>query len=427
MTKEKSTVPRLRFPGFTDAWKQRKLGEVGSTYTGLSGKTKDDFGHGDGRFVTYMNVFSNSVSSEDMLGLIEIDEKQNRVLWGDVFFTTSSETPEDVGLSSVWLGQADNIYLNSFCFGFRPKIKINPYYLAYMLRSPIVRRKIVFLAQGISRYNISKNKLMELEISLPALPEQEVIGSFFSDLDQLITLHQRKLDDVKELKKALLQKMFPKGNGNDFPELRFPKFTDAWKQRKLGEVADFSIKTNSLSRDKLSSYFYEVQNIHYGDILTKYDAILDVCNKELPSIIGSTISDFTDALLIEGDIVFADAAEDSTVGKAVEVRNFKGKNVVSGLHTIVARPKVSYAPYYLGYLINSTAYHNQILPLMQGTKVSSISKANLKSTIVVFPTLPEQEAIGNFFSDLDRLITLHQRQLDHLKLLKKALLQQMFI
>ncbi|HGK7332834.1 TPA: restriction endonuclease subunit S [Streptococcus suis] len=221
--------------------------------------------------------------------------------------------------------------------------------------------------------------------------------------------------------------MFPKGNGNDFPELRFPEFTDAWKQRKLGEVVDFSIKTNSLSRDKLSSYYYEVQNIHYGDILTKYDAILDVCNKELPSIIGSTISDFADALLIEGDIVFADAAEDSTVGKAVEVRNFKGKNVVSGLHTIVARPKVSYAPYYLGYLINSTAYHNQILPLMQGTKVSSISKANLKSTTVVFPTHPEQEAIGSFFSDLDQLITLHQRQLDHLKLLKKALLQQMFI
>ncbi|MGQ7660229.1 restriction endonuclease subunit S [Streptococcus suis] len=210
------------------------------------------------------------------------------------------------------------------------------------------------------------------------------------------------------------------------PRLRFPGFTDAWKQRKLGEVADFSIKTNSLSRDKLSSYFYEVQNIHYGDILTKYDAILDVCNKELPSIIGSTISDFADALLIEGDIVFADAAEDSTVGKAVEVRNFKGKNVVSGLHTIVARPKVSYAPYYLGYLINSTAYHNQILPLMQGTKVSSISKANLKSTTVVFPTHPEQEAIGSFFSNLDQLITLHQRKLDDVKELKKALLQKMF-
>ncbi|HEM5257539.1 TPA: restriction endonuclease subunit S, partial [Streptococcus suis] len=213
---------------------------------------------------------------------------------------------------------------------------------------------------------------------------------------------------------------------NNIPAYRFQGYTDAWKQRKLGEVADFSIKTNSLSRDKLSSYFYEVQNIHYGDILTKYDAILDVCNKELPSIIGSTISDFADDLLIEGDIVFADAAEDSTVGKAIEVRNFKGKNVVSGLHTIVARPKVSYAPYYLGYLINSTAYHNQILPLMQGTKVSSISKANLKSTTIVFPTLPEQEAIGSFFSDLDQLITLHQRKLDTLKEQKKTYLKLLF-
>lgn len=180
----------------------------------------------------------------------------------------------------------------------------------------------------------------------------------------------------------------------------------------MGEVADFSVKTNSLSRDKLSSYFYEVQNIHYGDILTKYDVILNVSNEELPSIIESKVSNFEDALLVEGDIVFADAAEDSTVGKAIEVRNLKGKNVVSGLHTIVARPKFSYAPYYLGYLINSTAYHNQILPLMQGTKVSSISKANLKLTTVAFPTLPEQEAIGSFFSDLDQLITLHQRKSD---------------
>ncbi|HFR3671607.1 TPA: restriction endonuclease subunit S [Streptococcus suis] len=213
---------------------------------------------------------------------------------------------------------------------------------------------------------------------------------------------------------------------NNIPAYRFQGYTDAWEQRKLGEVADFSVKTNSLSRDKLSSYFYEVQNIHYGDILTKYDVILNVSNEELPSIIESKVSNFEDALLVEGDIVFADAAEDSTVGKAIEVRNLKGKNVVSGLHTIVARPKFSYAPYYLGYLINSTAYHNQILPLMQGTKVSSISKANLKLTTVAFPTLPEQEAIGSFFSDLDQLITLHQRKLDTLKEQKKTYLKLLF-
>ncbi len=329
---------------------------------------------------------------------------------GDILITSANGSSRLVGKHSIIKGLPSNSAIHGG-FMLLASSKVPCFLNAFM--SSIWYHKFIglYVAGGNGAIgNLNKSDLDEQIVLVPTLPEQAAIGSFFSDLDQLITLHQRKLDDVKELKKALLQKMFPKGNGNDFPELRFPEFTDAWKQRKLGEVADFSIKTNSLSRDKLSSYYYEVQNIHYGDILTKYDAILDVCNKELPSIIGSTISDFADALLIEGDIVFADAAEDSTVGKAVEVRNFKGKNVVSGLHTIVARPKVPYAPYYLGYLINSTAYHNQILPLMQGTKVSSISKANLKSTTVVFPTLPEQEAIGSFFSDLDQLITLHQRK-----------------
>ncbi|HFI0187120.1 TPA: restriction endonuclease subunit S [Streptococcus suis] len=427
MTKEKSTVPRLRFPGFTDAWKQRKLGEVAISFDyGLnSAATEYD---GENKYLRITDIdddsrefnISNLTSPE--INLFGLDEY--RLSIGDILF---ARTGASVGKSYIYRSVDGKVYFAGFLIRVKIKDTFNPDFVFQNTLTSNYERFISITSMRSGQPGVNAQEYSNYEIMFPTLSEQEAIGSFFSDLDQLITLHQRKLDDVKELKKALLQKMFPKGNGNDFPELRFPEFTDAWKQRKLGEVADFSIKTNSLSRDKLSSYFYEVQNIHYGDILTKYDAILDVCNKELPSIIGSTISDFADALLIEGDIVFADAAEDSTVGKAVEVRNFKGKNVVSGLHTIVARPKVSYAPYYLGYLINSTAYHNQILPLMQGTKVSSISKANLKSTIVVFPTLPEQEAIGSFFSDLDQLITLHQRQLDYLKLLKKALLQQMFI
>ncbi|HEM3725352.1 TPA: restriction endonuclease subunit S [Streptococcus suis] len=193
----------LSFPRYTSplriwklknehAWELRPLGEIGNTYTGLSGKTKDDFGHGDGRFVTYMNVFSNPISLPEMVEAVEIDESQNTVRYGDVLFTTSSETPEEVGMSSVWLGNTENTYLNSFCFGFRPVKKVNPYYLAYLLRSSGMRRKISFLAQGISRYNISKTKMMELEISIPNANEQKAIGSFFSTLDRQITLHQRK-------------------------------------------------------------------------------------------------------------------------------------------------------------------------------------------------------------------------------------------
>ena len=107
---EKAKVPSIRFKGFTDAWEQRKLGEVGSTYTGLSGKSKIDFGHGEGRYITYMNVFTNAISSPKMVEHIEIDSKQNEVKAGDVFFTTSSETPEEVGMSSVMLENRPNTY-----------------------------------------------------------------------------------------------------------------------------------------------------------------------------------------------------------------------------------------------------------------------------------------------------------------------------
>lgn len=190
--KKNTAIPAIRFKGFTAPWEQRKLGEIGQTYTGLSGKTKDDFGHGQARFVTYMNVFSNPISSPEMTEPIEIDPKQNEVEVGDVFFTTSSETPEEVGMSSVLLEKQGTTYLNSFCFGFRPSEKIDHHYLAYMLRSEEVREKIILLAQGISRYNISKNKVMEIAVSFPLPDEQRQIGQYFQQLDTLITLHQRK-------------------------------------------------------------------------------------------------------------------------------------------------------------------------------------------------------------------------------------------
>ena len=184
------------------------MGEIGETYTGLSGKNKADFGHGKASFVTYMNVYLNPIAKSNQVEAVEIDNKQNQVKAGDVFFTTSSETPEEVAMSSVWLDNKENIYLNSFCFGYRPSIKINSYFLAQILRAPNFRKKAIFLAQGISRYNISKNKVMNIKISLPKFDEQTKIGVFFNKIDELITLHQRKVQALQKLKKALLQQMF---------------------------------------------------------------------------------------------------------------------------------------------------------------------------------------------------------------------------
>ena len=191
-------VPEIRFDGFTYDWEQRKLGDMGSTFTGLSGKTKEDFGHGDAQFITYMNVFSNPVANLEMTEAVEIDAKQNRVKKGDVFFTTSSETPEEVGMSCVMPENKDNIYLNSFCFGYRPTEKFDLDYLAYVLRADSFRKEMKFLAQGISRYNISKNKVMEVSIPIPNLEEQTMVGRYFSTLDHLITLHQRQTDFYKK-------------------------------------------------------------------------------------------------------------------------------------------------------------------------------------------------------------------------------------
>ena len=224
-----SRVPRIRFKGFKEDWEQRKLGEIGNTYSGLSGKTKDDFGHGQASFITYMNVYSNPVSRCDMVEPIEIDNRQNEVEIGDVFFTTSSETPEEVGMTSVLTEKKGIIYLNSFCFGFRPFEKIDKYYLAYMLRSKNTREKIVLLAQGISRYNISKNKAMEIFIELPSLDEQVLIGKNFQLIDHLITLHQRKLEKLKIIKKSMLENLFPQ-NGEKTPKIRFSGFTKDWER-----------------------------------------------------------------------------------------------------------------------------------------------------------------------------------------------------
>ena len=191
-------IPKIRFDGFTYDWEQRKLGDMGSTFTGLSGKTKENFGHGDAQFITYMNVFSNPVANLEMTEAVEIDAKQNCVKKGDVFFTTSSETPEEVGMSCVMPENKDNIYLNSFCFGYRPTEKFDLDYLAYVLRADSFRQEMTFLAQGISRYNISKNKVMEVSIPIPNLEEQTMVGRYFSNLDHLITLHQRQTDFYKK-------------------------------------------------------------------------------------------------------------------------------------------------------------------------------------------------------------------------------------
>ena len=211
------------------------------------------------------------------------------------------------------------------------------------------------------------------------------------------------------------------------PELRFKGFTDDWEERKFDECFNFPVSTNSLSRALLNYDEGDIKSVHYGDILIKYPAILNIKNDKIPYITGGKLEKYKSSLLENGDLIFADAAEDETVGKAVEVNGLTEENLVAGLHTIVARPKDKKAEFFLGYYINSNTYHRQLLRLIQGSKVSSISKGNLQKTLVSFPKdFEEQQKIGSFFKQLDETIALHQRKLDLLKEQKKGFLQKMF-
>ncbi|MFR9240899.1 MAG: restriction endonuclease subunit S [Clostridium baratii] len=193
-------------------WKYEKLGNLGETYSGLYGKTKENFGFGSGKYITYMNVFTNIRTDINMIDLVDIkeNENQNKVLKGDILFTTSSETPKEVGMASVCDKEIENLYLNSFCFGFRLydfKV-INFEFMAYFLRSPKIRRKISILAQGSTRYNLSKIELMKTKIRIPCLEEQTKIANFLSNIDNIIEKENKKLEDLKLWKKGLLQQMF---------------------------------------------------------------------------------------------------------------------------------------------------------------------------------------------------------------------------
>ena len=211
------------------------------------------------------------------------------------------------------------------------------------------------------------------------------------------------------------------------PKIRFKGFTKDWEQRKLGEVL-ISLQNNTLSRADLSNETGIAKNVHYGDVLIKFGDVLNVSREQLPMIKDEMILDkYKASFLQNGDVIIADTAEDTTVGKCSEIAGLRDEVVLSGLHTIPYRPVEKFATGYLGYYLNSDAYHDQLIPLMQGIKVTSISKSAMKDTDIVYPKSTEEQAmIGSYFQSLDHLITLHQRKCEQTKKLKKYMLQKMF-
>ena len=199
---------KKRLPGFSEEWKEVKLGSLGKTYNGLTGKTKEDFGEGK-PFITYMNIFSNpkiNISNFEYVKM-GVNENQNKAIYGDIFFTVSSETPNEVGMASVLLDEINDLYLNSFCFGFRLNDFKNllPEFSSYLFRNDLFRKDVYKLAQGSTRFNLSKLELMKIKIKLPSLSEQTAIAEILTIADRELQLQKEKLVQLQTQKKGLMQ------------------------------------------------------------------------------------------------------------------------------------------------------------------------------------------------------------------------------
>lgn len=317
-------------------------------------------------------------------------------------------------------------YATSQDFLSLSNLKVDPWFGVYSLY--VLIQKEINNIQGTSIKGMTKSDLLSKNIHIPfALDEQTKIGNFFKQLDDTIALHQRKSTLLKQLKQTYLKQIFPQ-NKENIPALRFAGFSEPWKQHKFDEVFSH-VQNNSLSRADLNYNGGYAMNIHYGDILIRFGEYLDVSKCKLPMIANKQLVEkYKASFLKDGDIVIADAAEDETVGKCSELRGIEDANILAGLHTIPSRPNWTFAPGYLGYYMNSSAFHDQLLPLIQGTKISSISKSALKKTDIKYPYgKDEQTKIGNLFKQLDDSISLHQSKLEKLTDLKQVLLAKMFV
>lgn len=408
-------IPELRFSNFYNEWQEKKLGDLGKTYTGLSGKTKNDFGFGDSHFITYMNVFKNNIAKFEMTEKVKIsnNEKQNKVNYGDIFFTTSSEVPQEVGMTSIWLFKTNNVYLNSFCFGFRITINnVLPIFLARYLRSENIRKKITILAQGSTRFNLSKKEVMKLSINFPEINEQQKIGDFFSKLDRQIELEEKKLELLEQQKRGYMQKIFSQelrfkdDNGNKYPN---------WETKKLSSIATIirgltykpsDIRQNGVRVLRSSNILNDKFHIYKDDVFVDKNIV------KIP-------------LASEDDILITAAnGSPKLVGKHALIKDLKQDSVAGGFMYLL---KSEYAKF-IQIWMNSKEYKKIITKVQGGNgSIGNLSRKDLENGIITIPCLEEQKKIGIFFSEIDKCFETLEQKIKILKQRKKGLLQKMFV
>lgn len=402
---EPKKTPEIRFTGFTDDWEQRKVSEYANFFTGNGLNWNDISDDGEQECILYGNLYTDYGMITENIVYRTNTEIKNPVYseYGDVLIPASDTTP--TGLARATSLEKSGVLLGGDINIIRPNKGINGSCLSLALNAN--RKELIRLIKGTTVRHIHNSEIKDIVICLPKLETEQVrISSYFKRLDHLITLHQRKLDKLGKIKKAMLDKMFPKNN-EKVPEIRFKEFTDDWEQRKFGDIGTVSmckrIFKNETS-DKGEIPFYKI-----GTFGGEPDAYI---SRELFEEYKGKFS-----YPNKGDILLSASG---TIGRIVEYDGeeayFQDSNIV--------------------WLSHDESVCNKFLKVLypiirwdgiEGSTIQRLYNDNFLKTRFMMPSVEEQEKIGEYFSRLDNLITLHQRKLDKLIVIKKALLLKMFV
>jgi len=368
------------------------LGEIGSFYGGLTGKSKKDFGNGNAKFITYMNVYSNPALDLSVTDTVQMagSEKQNKIQYADVLFTGSSETPEESGMTSVVTEEVnDDYYLNSFCFGFRiyePSL-FNPDYLKHYFRSHQSRKAIAKTASGVTRFNISKAKLANFEIPVPPMEVQCKIVEILDNFTELEAELEAKLE--AELEARRKQYEYYRN-----ALLSFDEADNNVKWMKMSEVGTLTRGKRFVRTDIVEE---GVPCIHYGDMYTYYGLKAYKAKTHLTPEKAQKMR-----FAKKNDVVIVGAGENK-IDIGVGVAWLGDEDVA--VHDACYIFSSDLYPQYVSHFLRTESYHKQIYPLVSEGKICSISAQNIGRAIIPIPPMEEQQRIVSILDRFEALTT----------------------
>lgn len=408
MSKEKRRVPKLRFPGFTEDWEQRKLiyifndfivpmRDKPKVFSGTTPWTRiEDI---EGRYIN-TSLSGQFVSDETIKSMnLKVIPKGSLIVSASATFGVVAIVNNDLITNQTFIGLVPN---KDFDIDF----------LYSLFEAPTTKGKLLKLSAGSTIFYIARESFENLVLSVPSKEEQIKISKVFKSIDDSITLHQRKLNNLKLKKKALLQKLFPK-NGERYPELRFPGFTDAWEQRKLGDVA---IITGGGTPSTNVPEYWNGDIDWYSPVEIGKNRYVSKSTRKITKL---GLEKSSAKLLPIGTVLFTSRAG---IGNTAILQAEGCTN--QGFQSITPDSK-ELDTYFLYTMTPRLKRYGEVTGA--GSTFVEVSGKQMEKMSLVLPSLEEQKQIGRFFRTIDDSITLHQRKLDHLQLQKKALLQQMFI